>query len=66
MAMNTKKLVIGIIAALLVWTGVETYRYWRAKQQLTASLELQRKVETKLTHLKNLQLAAKPPADAKP
>ncbi len=65
--MNTKQIILtGVVAALLAWSGVETYRYRVAKNQLAASLERQRTVETKLAHLKNLELAAKTSPVAKP
>jgi len=64
--MNAKKLVLtGIIAALFAWTGIETYRYWIARNQLAASLKQQRTIEVKLAHLKSVQLAAKEAPDAK-
>ncbi len=65
--MNAKKLLLtGVLAALFVWTGIETYRYWEAKNQLAASLERQRTVETKLAQLKHVQLAAQPTPAVKP
>ena len=65
--MKAKKTILtGLIAALFVWTGIETYSYWNAKNELAASLEQQRSVEVKLAQLKNVRLASKPAADTKP
>ncbi len=65
--MNAKKtFVIGVLAALFVWTGIETYRYWDATNQLAASLERQRTVEARLAQLKSVRVAAQPAADTKP
>ena len=67
MEMNVKKLVLtGIVAALFAWTGIETYRYWEATNQLAASLERQKTVEVKLAQLKRVQLASKPVPVVKP
>ncbi len=65
--MNAKKLMLtGVLAAMFVWTGIETYRYWEARNQLAASLERQQTVEAKLAQLKHMQYAAKPVPVVKP
>jgi hypothetical protein len=52
--MSTKNFIrIIVVAALLAWPGVETYRWWVARQQLTASVALQERVAVKLAQMKN-------------
>ncbi len=54
--MNSKYwILIAIVAALLAWAGLETQRLFVARQQLAASLELQKATSQRaaLAHFNN-------------
>ena len=51
---NTIRILVA--AGLLAWPGVETCRYYVAKQQLAASVELKRTVTERLASLQKLNV----------
>ncbi len=55
-----------VVAVLFAWPGVETYRYYVAKQQLAANLQQQKVVQIELARLKNAQVAVQPVSATKP
>jgi hypothetical protein len=64
--MKTKNWIrVSVVAALLAWPGVETYRLFVAKQQATTCLERQKSVEIALARLKSVEMAGKPAPAAK-
>ena len=52
---------IGVLAGLLAWPAVESYRLYVAKQELQASAQLQKNVQARLetARFKNTQVAKK-------
>ena len=50
---------VGVIAAILAWPAVETYRLWDTTQKMTEAQALERSVRTKLeaTRAKHVQVA---------
>lgn len=58
--MKTKNLIrTAVLAALFAWPGIETYRYFVAQQQLTASEQLRTTVEEhyQIARLNSAQVA---------
>ena len=49
-----------VVAVLFAWPGVETYRYYVAKQQLATNLKQQKVVQIELARLKNAQVGVQP------
>jgi hypothetical protein len=52
-----------VLTGLLAWPGLETYRLWVAKKQLTASAELERSVSQRLVSLKKLHVPSLAPSE---
>ncbi|HXG47525.1 MAG TPA: hypothetical protein VNO52_07870 [Methylomirabilota bacterium] len=55
-----------VLTAVFAWPGVETVRYWRAKQELAASTERLNAVSVKYASLKGIEVANKTLPTRKP
>jgi hypothetical protein len=57
-----------VIAGILAWPGIETYRLWDTTQKLTEAQALERSVRVKLeaARARNVQVAGSPTSAATP
>ena len=57
-----------VIAGILAWPGIETYRLWDTTQKLTEAQALERSVRVKLeaARARNVEVAGSPASAATP
>lgn len=57
-----------VIAGILAWPGIETYRLWTTTQKLTEAQALERSVRVKLeaARARNVEVAGSPASAATP